>query len=86
MLDLENIPPRLKRTEASIYLMRRHGISRTPGTLAVLGGGPSFRKVGSRTVLYDVEALEAWALTLPRLLGQLAISRLIWLRWQSNSA
>lgn len=67
MLDLKNIPPRLKRIEASAYLMCRHGISRTPGTLAklaVVGGGPSFRKVGARTVLYDVDALDTWAAAL----------------------
>lgn len=67
MLDLKNIPPRLKRIEASTYLLCRHGISRTPGTLAklaVVGGGPSFRKVGARTVLYDVDALDTWATAL----------------------
>ncbi len=56
--------PRLTRNGASAYLMERHGISRTPGTLAklaVIGGGPKFRKIGSRQVLYDVTELDAWA-------------------------
>lgn len=59
-------PPRLTRTGASAYLMERHGISRTPGTLAklaVIGGGPKFRKIGLRQVLYDVAALDEWALS-----------------------
>ncbi len=56
-------PPRLSRSEASVYLKARHGISRTPGTLAklaVVGGGPSFRRIGARTVLYDTADLDAW--------------------------
>jgi hypothetical protein len=56
--------PRLTRNGASDYLMERYGISRTPGTLAklaVIGGGPKFRKIGSRQVLYDVTELDAWA-------------------------
>lgn len=59
-----NPRPRLTRAEASAYLLSQHGISRTPGTLAklaVVGGGPKFRKIGSRHVLYDVADLDAWA-------------------------
>lgn len=64
MLDLENLPPRLTRAEASAYLHKRHGISRSHSTLAklaCLGGGPSFRRAGHRSVLYDVAELDRWA-------------------------
>lgn len=53
----------LSRKEASGYLLSRHGISRAPSTLAklaVLGGGPVFRKVNSRLVVYDPADLDAW--------------------------
>lgn len=56
--------PRLTRNGASAYLKERHGISRTAGTLAklaVIGGGPKFRKIGARQVIYDVAELDAWA-------------------------
>lgn len=52
------------RNDASAYLKERHGISRTAGTLAklaVIGGGPKFRKIGARQVIYDVVELDAWA-------------------------
>jgi hypothetical protein len=55
---------RLTRRAASDYLKVQHGINRTPGTLAKLattGGGPKFRKVGQRHVLYDVTDLDSWA-------------------------
>ena len=58
------LPARLTRAGASAYLKERHCISRTAGTLAklaVIGGGPKFRKIGSRQVLYDVADLDAWA-------------------------
>lgn len=61
---MENSPIRLTRADAASYLRSRHGISRTAGTLAklaVIGGGPSFRKVGARRVLYDVAELDRWA-------------------------
>lgn len=64
MLDLNALPPRLKRAEASAYLRARWGIHRTPGTLAkygCCGGGPAFRKVGTKAVVYDVEELDRWA-------------------------
>lgn len=63
MIDLNALPPRLKRAEASTYLLVRHGISRTAGTLAKLacnGGGPAFRKAGAKVVVYDVEELDRW--------------------------
>ena len=57
------LKPRYRREEASLYLMQRHGISRTPGTLACLatkGGGPAMEYDG-RTPLYTPAALDEWA-------------------------
>jgi hypothetical protein len=67
MTEASKMPPRLRRAEAAEYLKGRHGISRTVGTLAklaVTGGGPAFRKIGQRVVLYDVEELDRWAASL----------------------
>jgi hypothetical protein len=53
----------LDRREASEYLFDKHGIRRSPGTLAKLacvGGGPAFRKV-NRAVIYDPPALDTYA-------------------------
>jgi hypothetical protein len=53
----------LRRTEASTYLLDRHGISRTPATLAklaVTGGGPPFRKA-NRIPIYSQADLDQWA-------------------------
>ena len=59
-----NIPNRpLSRREASNYLYERHGIRRSYATLsklAVIGGGPCFRKA-NRVPLYDVLDLDEWA-------------------------
>lgn len=55
---------RLTRAESSIYLREKHGIRRTAGTLAklaCLGGGPAFRKAGTKTVLYEPHELDRWA-------------------------
>lgn len=63
MLDLDHLPPRLKCSEASEYLLRRHGIRRTPGTLGkyrVVGGGPEFERDGVWP-LYRPEFLDTWA-------------------------
>lgn len=52
----------LRRREASDYLLQCHGISRTPKTLAklaVLGGGPPFRRAG-RTPIYKPRTLDQW--------------------------
>ncbi len=60
-MEFSNRPRR--RREAATYLFERHGIQRTPGTLAKLasvGGGPEFRRVG-RVPLYSLEALDRWA-------------------------
>jgi hypothetical protein len=54
---------RLRRSDASTYLLETHGIRRAVGTLAklaVVGGGPRFRVAG-RTPLYSTEDLDAWA-------------------------
>lgn len=64
MIELANLPPRLNRSDASEYLLKRHGISRSANTLnklACVGGGPAFRKVGTKYVAYDVEELDRWA-------------------------
>lgn len=56
--------PRLRRCEASSYLHDKHGVTVAVATLSKLasvGGGPVFNKFG-RAVLYDVAALDAWAL------------------------
>lgn len=55
--------PLLRRDGASAYLFDRWGIKRTPKTLAklaVIGGGPRFRKDGIRP-LYDPADLDEWA-------------------------
>ena len=56
--------PRLRRWEASRYLLDRYGIEMAIATLAklaCLGGGPPFQKNG-RVPLYPVELLDDWAL------------------------
>ncbi len=56
--------PRLRRWEASEYLLLRHGVQIAPGTLAKLaciGGGPAYN-VSVRTPLYPTAELDAWAL------------------------
>jgi hypothetical protein len=64
MIDLNNLPPRLTRREASEYLKMKHGISYSPQTLAKLaciGGGPVYRKIGTKTVAYDINEVDQWA-------------------------
>ncbi len=54
---------RLRRTEASTYLLEEWGISRTPKTLAkqaTVGGGPPFEKDG-RIPLYTPAGLDDYA-------------------------
>jgi hypothetical protein len=56
---------RLRRKQASAYLLEKHGIPRAPGTLAKLatiGGGPPFSHVG-KIPLYDPNDLDEWALS-----------------------
>jgi hypothetical protein len=53
---------RLRRAQASQYLLEHFGVSRSPATLAKLaciGGGPVFVKVNN-TPLYDPRDLDAW--------------------------
>ena len=60
-------PPRFSRAHASEYLSEQHGVKRTSGTLAklaVVGGGPKFRKIGKRQVCYDRPDLDDWVLQL----------------------
>ena len=54
---------RLRRKDASQYLMEQWGISRTPATLAKLaciGGSPKFQHA-SKVPLYPVSELDSWA-------------------------
>jgi hypothetical protein len=56
--------PRLSRREASAYLEEKHGIKRSPGTLAkyaTIGGGPVYQKAGARQVVYPTSGLDAYA-------------------------
>ena len=57
--------PRLRRTEASAYLLEAHGVPVKASTLAkmaTMGGGPIFQKSGP-TPLYMVVELDRWATT-----------------------
>jgi hypothetical protein len=64
--DIDTGPPPeplKRRRAASGYLRHKWGIERAPGTLAklaVVGGGPRFRKAG-RIPLYAPTDLDAWA-------------------------
>ena len=52
----------LRRQAASEYLRETHGLDRAPSTLAklaVIGGGPIFRRAG-RVPLYSVDDLDEW--------------------------
>ena len=54
---------RLSRVEASNYLYENHGITLKPSTLAklaVIGGGPEFRKDG-RFAIYEPLVLDQYA-------------------------
>jgi len=62
-LDLENLPPRLRRRAASEYLWRKHGVKVAPTSLAKLaciGGGPPFQKDGPWPT-YPVLGLDQYA-------------------------
>ena len=52
----------LRRTAASTYLRDTHGLDRAPSTLAklaVIGGGPPFRRM-NRVPLYSADDLDRW--------------------------
>jgi hypothetical protein len=54
----------MRRKQASEYLHKEHGVSLSAATLAklaVVGGGPAYRKDG-RFPLYDQPVLDAYAL------------------------
>jgi hypothetical protein len=56
----------LRRKAASEYLRDTHGLDRAPSTLAklaVVGGGPIFRRAG-RFPLYSTDDLDGWAVSL----------------------
>jgi hypothetical protein len=56
-------PNRMRRREASQYLLDQHGIRLAHATLAklaVVGGGPPFR-VDGRFPVYDRDSLDAYA-------------------------
>jgi hypothetical protein len=55
----------MRRSLASNYLREVHGVSLSPATLAklaVIGGGPRFRRDG-RFPLYDLPELDTYAVT-----------------------
>ena len=67
------------RKAASAYLFEAWGLKRSPNylaKLAVIGGGPPFRKAG-RAPLYTTDDLDAWAVSLigPRVGSTSEISR-----------
>src|SRR5258707_14208723 len=52
----------LRRKAASAYLHETYGLERAPSTLAklaVIGGGPVFRRM-NRVPLYSIDDLEEW--------------------------
>lgn len=54
---------RLRRSEASVYLVEKHGVpaaKKTLDKLAVVGGGPLMTYAG-RIPLYHVDDLDRWA-------------------------
>lgn len=56
------LKPRLRRDEASEYLLLAHGVPVAKATLAKwasVGGGPSFEKIGA-TPLYSRTSLDTW--------------------------
>lgn len=78
--------PLIRRTAASEYLLEKHGISRTPNTLAkmaTVGGGPVYRKDGN-IPLYDPVDLDVYAESVlsPRVTSSSELSTLK----QSNAA
>lgn len=64
-------PVLLRRDQAAEYLRSKYGFGspKTLAKLACVGGGPTFRKIGARMVVYTPEALDQWALG--RLSGEL---------------
>ena len=55
----------LRRKEASAYLRKKYGLDRAPSTLAklaVIGGGPVFRRI-NRIPLYSISDLDDWVIS-----------------------
>jgi hypothetical protein len=66
-MDCATVPTArlLRRCEAANHVTKKWGIPLSPQTLAklaVVGGGPLYRKAG-RFPLYDAADLDAWALS-----------------------
>ena len=62
MIDQKLKTHYLRRVEAAAYVRDTHGLPCAPRTLAklaVIGGGPIYRKAG-RVPLYATEDLDAW--------------------------
>jgi hypothetical protein len=61
-----NVNRLLRRKAASDYLRETHGLERAPSTLAklaVIGGGPTFRRAG-RVPFYATADLDDWVSSL----------------------
>lgn len=61
-VGVDDLPRYLNRRAASVYLMRKWGISRSHKTLAKLaciGGGPEMTYLG-RAPMYSPVSLDAW--------------------------
>jgi hypothetical protein len=62
-VDRRPVDRLLRRREAAFYVRTKWGVPLSPHTLAklaVLGGGPLYRKAG-RFPLYELRDLDAWA-------------------------
>ena len=54
------------RPEACIFLKTTFGLTISPKTLAkyaTTGGGPKYHKFGYKTVVYDEQELQQWAIS-----------------------
>ncbi len=54
------------RTEACAFLKSTFGLTVSPKTLgkyATIGGGPKYHKFGNKTVVYDEQELQQWAIS-----------------------
>ena len=53
----------LRRKEAAEYLRKYYGFctQRSLAKLATVGGGPEYRKIGKRIVVYEPLKLDEWA-------------------------
>ena len=59
----EHVPVNMRRADAARYLREVHGIPCAPATLAklaVIGGGPAYRKFG-KFPIYARDDLDSWA-------------------------